>query len=279
MATPTARIGAQRRNDDLAQLPPHRSPQILQMRCELDDTKDLVRHLTSTNDDLQTQRLLLLTQLDDVKQSKDFQIDCLREQLDQAHFKLRKAERRNRYVDDTDRWKADAKYKKKRKVQETTNSLFGFPSYEPDEHKEDILKERRGAQGLVSKSVTVVTAMMNRFNEELFQTAASISDVVENMGFERASMLSGNRERAERVLGTRLVSMILPTVPRSKDGQVLNPLVVQVVAQAFLAHWCNSIIEAWYPKQETFAEFLVDLSSKLKVGSESKFPPMAVSKT
>lgn len=239
---------------------------------ELEDTKELVEHLTSTNDHLQTQRLLLLTQIEDINQSKDFQIECLREQLDQAHFKLRKAERRNRYVDDTERWKADAKYKKKRKVQETTSSLFGFPSYEPDDHKEDVLKERRGAQGLVAKSATVVTAMMNRFNEELFQTSASISDVVENMGFERASMLSASRERAERVLGTRLVSMILPTIPKAKDGTLLNPLVVQVVTQAFLAYWCNSIIEAWYPKQETFGEFLVDMSSKLKVGCELRTP-------
>ena len=235
---------------------------------ELDDTRELIEHLTSTNDEMQTQRLLLLTQIEDINDSKDLQIDGLREQLDQAHFKLRKAERRNRYVDDTDRWKADAKYKKKRKVRDTTDSLFGFPSYEPDEHKEDILKERRGAQGLVAKSVTVVTAMMSRFNEELFQTAASVSDLVESMGFERASMLSIHRERAERVLGTKLVSMILPTIPKAKKGSPLNPLIAQVVTQAFLAYWCNSIIEAWYPKQETFAEFLVDLSSKLKVGSE-----------
>lgn len=235
---------------------------------ELDDTRELIEHLTSSNDDMQTQRLLLLTQIESINQNKDFQIDCLREQLDQAHFKLRKAERRNRYVDDADRWKADAKYKKKRKVQDTTNSLFGFPSYEPDEHKDEILKERRGAQGLVAKSVTVVTAMMSRFNEELFQTAASISDLVESMGFERASMLSIRRERAERVLGTRLVSMILPTIPKAKKGSLLNPLIAQIVTQAFLAYWCNSIIEAWYPKQETFAEFLVDLSSNLKVGSE-----------
>lgn len=94
---------------------------------ELDDTRELIEHLTSSNDDMQTQRLLLLTQIESINQNKDFQIDCLREQLDQAHFKLRKAERRNRYVDDADRWKADAKYKKKRKVQDTTNSLFGLP--------------------------------------------------------------------------------------------------------------------------------------------------------
>ncbi|KAF5315699.1 hypothetical protein D9611_005008 [Ephemerocybe angulata] len=237
-----------------------------ELRRQLKDEESMVDHLASTNEDLETQRQLLMSQIDDIKQTKDLEIESLREQLDQAHFKLRKAERRNRYVDDSDRWKADAKYRKKQ--QDTTSLLFGFPSYDADEpRREEILKERRGAQGLVAKSVNVVTAMMSRFNEELFQTAASCSDLVENMGFAKASMSSVTRDRADRVLGTRLVSMILPTIPKTKGGTHINPLVVQVVIQTFLAYWCNSIIEAWYPKQATFAEFLVDVSSKLKVGA------------
>ncbi|KAJ2926432.1 hypothetical protein H1R20_g10661, partial [Candolleomyces eurysporus] len=231
------------------------------------DCRQMMVILSSANSDLITQRNLLRTQVTDFTDmiaSKDSEISSLREELDQAHFKLRKAERRNRYVDDSDRWKADAKYRKKQK--DATTMLFGFPSYEPDEAVDEILKERRGAQGLVAKSVSVVTGMMNRFNEELFQTAASCSDLVENQGFEKASMSSSSRERADRVLGTRLVSMILPTIPR---GNPTNPIVVQITIQAFLVHWCNSIIEAWYPKQPTFAEFLVDVASKLKVGTNT----------
>ncbi|RXW22798.1 hypothetical protein EST38_g3046 [Candolleomyces aberdarensis] len=234
---------------------------------ELADCRQMMVILNSANSDLITQRNLLraqVTDFTDVIASNDSEISSLREELDQAHFKLRKAERRNRYVDDSDRWKADAKYRKKQK--DAATMLFGFPSYEPDEAGDEILKERRGAQGLVVKSVSVVTGMMNRFNEELFQTAASCSDLVENQGFEKASMSTSSRERADRVLGTRLVSMILPTIPRNRP---LNPIAVQITIQAFLVHWCNSIIEAWYPKQPTFAEFLVDVASKLKVGTNT----------
>ncbi|KAG2019916.1 hypothetical protein CC2G_005311 [Coprinopsis cinerea AmutBmut pab1-1] len=184
----------------------------------------------------------------------------LHDQLDQAHYKLRKAERRNRYVDDTDRWKADAKYRKKQK--DVGALVFGF-SYAPDEHKDDILRERKGAQGLVAKSVTEVTSMMNQFNHDIFQTSAHLSKFITNRGSRYASVSTGVNDRARKVLGVRAVETILTNIPTTA---MLNPLLIQIVLQIFLVFWCNSIIEAWYPKQATFAEFLVDVCSKLKVG-------------
>ncbi|TFK30165.1 hypothetical protein FA15DRAFT_663539 [Coprinopsis marcescibilis] len=185
----------------------------------------------------------------------------MRDRLDQANFKLRKAERRNRYVDDSDRWKADAKYRKKK--QDAGALLFGFPTYEADAPKDDVLKERRGAQGLIAKSVEEVVGMMKQFNHGVFNTSAIISDFIFNRGVRHASVSTAQAERARKVLGPRAVKLVLDNLPETEK---LKPLLAQFIMQIFLVFWCNSIIEAWYPKQATFAEFLVDICSKIKVG-------------
>jgi len=36
-----------------------------------------------------------------------------------------------------------------------------------------------------------------------------------------------------------------------------NLLLMQVVLEVFMVYWCSSIIEAFYPKQKSFADLLV----------------------
>jgi len=225
-----------------------------------EDQSSLNRKHTAEKRALQKQIL----QLKEVIEEEIEEPLVLRDRLDQATFKLRKAERRNRYVDDADRWKADAKYRKKKN--DAGALLVGFPTYEADEYKESVLKERRGVHGLVAKSAEEVVNMMTLFNHSVFQTAARLSPLIVLRGARYAAAATGPSERAKKVLGARAFALVVDRLPVLRK---LNPLLPQMLLQMFLAFWCNSIIEAWYPKQATFAEFLVDVCTKLKVGDSA----------
>jgi myosin heavy subunit len=67
---------------------------------------------------------------------------------------------------------------------------------------------------------------------------------------------SGNVERAKVVFGEWVTSRM------RKEGWN-RPWMLQSIIQMFLVDWCYAIIEAWYPKQQSFAElFLTALASQ-----------------
>ncbi|KAF9473009.1 hypothetical protein BDN70DRAFT_937756 [Pholiota conissans] len=66
---------------------------------------------------------------------------------------------------------------------------------------------------------------------------------------------NGKFKRAESIFGEWVSSLLL-------EKGWNRPSFIQSIIQIFLVDWCRSIIEAWYPKQQSFAElFVAGLSS------------------
>ncbi|KAF9473008.1 hypothetical protein BDN70DRAFT_997870 [Pholiota conissans] len=96
---------------------------------------------------------------------------------------------------------------------------------------------------------------------EAILNAATILQPLYN--FSIASTWSGDLERARIILGNWITSLF------SKEGWS-RPAFFQAVIQIFLVDWCRAIIEAWYPKQQSFAElFMTALLSQKKSSSKS----------
>ena len=62
------------------------------------------------------------------------------------------------------------------------------------------------------------------------------------------------------MLGDHLTAMMEDQAKKATSGY--NMLLMQTVVEVFMTLWCSSIIEAFYPQQESFADLLIQLSSQ-----------------
>ncbi|KAF8971852.1 hypothetical protein BDZ97DRAFT_2054554 [Flammula alnicola] len=152
--------------------------------------------------------------------------------LDAMHHKLQRAERQIRCLDHVTRAKLEVR-------QEGISSFI-----------------RRTKQALAKEpepSVAVIGAV-EVLNEEILQIANLF---VENL--ERTNALVDiDVERARAVVGEGMCSMMEMQAKERK----LRLLLMQVVLEVFMVHWCSAIIEGWYPKQRSFADLLIELSAQ-----------------
>jgi len=64
------------------------------------------------------------------------------------------------------------------------------------------------------------------------------------------------------VLGDHLTAMMEDEVKKATSSDGYNMLLMQTVLEVFMTYWCSSIIEAFYPQHESFADLLVQLSAQ-----------------
>ena len=153
------------------------------------------------------------------------------DKLDLMLHKLTAAERRIRSLDQLTRHKLESRQE----------AAYGQP-------------KRRGQLATILASTDVIEAM-SALNQEIYQTSVQLVE-----GLARTSIYStSHKPQAQKVLGDRLTAM-MDDQARTKSG--FNMLLMQTVLEVFMTHWCSSIIEAFYPSQQSFADLLIELSAQ-----------------
>ena len=99
------------------------------------------------------------------------------------------------------------------------------------------------------------TQKVNALNEEIFQAAALIGEMLQNMEcIDRTQeQLTEAFEKARWMLGEKMASILAEdSVNLCMD---LNPLLVQVVLQIAITTWCRFVVSSWKPSDSTVADF------------------------
>ncbi|KAJ2921298.1 hypothetical protein H1R20_g15795, partial [Candolleomyces eurysporus] len=117
-------------------------------------------------------------------------------------------------------------------------------------------KELKGAQVFLTKadtlSVTDVVQKVNALNEEIFQMAAFLGEVLvyevlepdANRQEHRQAAINSTYESARHTLGDTLASTLAhESVNEPKEQS--NPLLVQIVMQIALTNWCGNFGRRW----------------------------------
>ena len=218
----------------------------------LDKTR-LEEELKAANDELLTLRRETRQQKAEIadyeKQLKGKDKDVLRlssekqhwqEQLDTMHHRLNQAERQIRCLDHLTHSKLGAR----------TEGVYG--------------PTRRAKLATVTRDPSLeVMGAVAALNEEILQSA---NLMVENL--ERTKSFyptSGDLTLSRSSIGNKLTSMLKSQA--SDDTKGFRFLLMQVVLEVFMVHWCTSIIEGWYPKQQSFADLLIEMHSKTVTSS------------
>ena len=154
------------------------------------------------------------------------------DKLDLMQHKLNAAERQVRCLDHLTR----------QKVELRQGAGYGQP-------------RRRGLFASIPASTDVIGGMRT-LNEEIYQTCVQFAE-----GLERTAVFSTERKpQVQKVLGDHLTAMVEDHAKKATSGY--NLLLMQTVMEVFMTHWCSSIIEAFYPKLESFSDLLVQLSAQ-----------------
>ena len=147
------------------------------------------------------------------------------------HLKLARAERLVRGLDNVTRFRLEAKM--------DTASVFSNGKKKP-------------ARAPTSPSAEIAR-MVEEINDEILQAALTVAD-----GVVRSAVYASPTGRARHILGVRLSALL---AKETSSSSKVNLLLVQVVLEVFLVHWCVDIIEAHYPQQKTFADLLIEMTS------------------
>ena len=129
-------------------------------------------------------------------------------------------------------------------------------------------KELKGAQVFLTKadtlSTTDVVQKVNALNEEIFQAAALLGEMLRNT--ERTDrtqeQVTVAFEKARWMLGEQMASILAAESVNLRTD--LNPLLVQVVLQIAITSWCKFVVSSWKPSDSTVADFLAAIYSEIR---------------
>ena len=200
---------------------------ISQLKVVLESKRDQEDSLTQMKNQLRdaNSSLTLLN-----KEKKGWQ-----DKLDSMRDKVSAAERQVRCLDHLTRHKFESRQE----------AGYGQP-------------KRRGLLTSTPASTDIIGAM-RAMNEEIYQTCVLLADSLE----ATAIFSTSQKPQVQKVLGDHLTSMMEDQAKKTTSGGY-NTLLMQTVLEVFMTHWCSSIIEAFYPQQESFADLLVELSAQTK---------------
>ena len=114
--------------------------------------------------------------------------------------------------------------------------------------------KRRVPLASVPASLNIIEAM-RALNEEIYLTCLQFVGCLERTAVSSTKQ----KPQVQKVLGDHLTAMI---EDQAKMGNGYNVLLMQTVMEVFVTHWCSSIIEAFYPHRESFADLLIQLSAQ-----------------
>ena len=198
---------------------------ISQLKTALDEAKQE----QNSSAQLKTQLQVATSSLTVINREKK----AWQDKLDSMQHKVNEAERRVRCLDHLTRQKLESRQE----------AAYGQP-------------KRRGLFTSTPASPDVIGAM-SALNEEIYQTCVQFVE-----GLERTTVYSSKQHKSQvrNVLGDHLTAMMEDQAKQTTSSY--NMLLMQAVLEVFMVHWCSSIIEAFYPTQESFADLLVELSAQ-----------------
>jgi len=132
-------------------------------------------------------------------------------------------------------------------------------------------RELIGAQVFLKKAdlltVSDVKDKVNALNGENFQASASLGESLVHVKYELA------KEEWEAAFAEvcRTVSEPLARAlvkEAQKPEPEVNPLLVQVVLEMYLVHFCSSMIESWFPGNRETSDFLTTIYNEIRRAGE-----------
>jgi hypothetical protein len=113
-------------------------------------------------------------------------------------------------------------------------------------------------------STTDVVQKVNALNEEIFQAAALLGEMLQNSERKDRTQeqITEAFEKARWMLGEQMASIL--AVESSNIRTDLNPLLVQVVLQIAITTWCRFVVSSWKPSDSTVADFLAAIYSEIR---------------
>ena len=137
-------------------------------------------------------------------------------------------------------------------------------------------KELASAHAFLSKadniSVVEVRDLVDALNEEIFQTAASLGDCIVRRKYDLSDEdQRSHRKRLGPIVGKGLLQLLSAQIMTESNGQNVNPLVVQVVAQVLLVDRCAYEIDGWDPNHPELSSGLKELYQGMRVVGECLF--------
>ena len=123
-----------------------------------------------------------------------------------------------------------------------------------------------GAQAFLTKvdlSISEVKDKVNALNDKNFQASASLGDSLVHFKYELAKedMDTALAEVCRTVSEPLARALVKET---QKPEPTVNPLLVQVVLQMYLVHFCTSKIDSWLPGTQETSDFLTSIYSKIR---------------
>jgi len=113
-------------------------------------------------------------------------------------------------------------------------------------------------------STTDVVQEVNALNEEIFQTAALLGEMLQNT--ERTDrtqeQVTVAFEKARWMLGEQMASILAAESTSLRTD--LNPLLAQVVLQIAITTWCRFVVSSWKPSDSTVADVLTAIYSEIR---------------
>ncbi|KIM48585.1 hypothetical protein M413DRAFT_81710 [Hebeloma cylindrosporum] len=159
------------------------------------------------------------------------------EQFDVMHHKVVRAERRIRCLDHLTNARFEARQ----------DDVFGLP-----------LRTKKMAALSPDPSAEVLKAILS-LNAEIQQLAKFfVENHLERAVFCPTQRQSSHVVKAKTMLGDDLTQML--QAQSEMKALTSYQLLMTVVFEVFLVHWCSSIIEGWYPERPSFSDLLVELA-------------------
>ena len=128
-------------------------------------------------------------------------------------------------------------------------------------------RELVGAQVFLTKadllSISDVKDKVNALNGENFQASASLGESLVHFKYEVAEE---EREAAYAQVCRTVSEPLARTLIKEtqKPEPEVNPLLVQVVLEMYLVHFCSSMIESWFPGNRETSDFLTTIYTEIR---------------
>ena len=129
-------------------------------------------------------------------------------------------------------------------------------------------RELKGAQVFLTKadtlSTTDVVQKVNALNEEIFQSAALLGEMlwITERTDRTQEQVTVAFEKARWMLGEQMASIL--AVESVNPRTDLHPLLVQVVLQIAITTWCKFVVSSWKPEDSTVADCLATIYSEIR---------------
>ena len=116
-------------------------------------------------------------------------------------------------------------------------------------------------------SISDVKDKVNALNSKIFDASASLGDALVHFRYELAKEdWEATFSQVCRTVSEPLARDLVKET--QKPGPEVNPLLVQVVHEMYLVHFCSSKIESWFPGTRDMSDLLASIYTEIRQSGE-----------